>query len=149
MLTREPTLHMIREWQRIFQENKDTLSPGRRSGEEVEAYFCEKYQPEKLLHPAFARIAEENLLQNDHSRNKLPPWRSPEISVYGMDHPSVLIAIDRVTGFFQIESSDTARMSEIYDDLFLFRGLDEQDLENCFLTAQYIQLSQKESERQV
>ena len=34
-------------------------------------------------------------------------------------------------------------MAKIYDDLFVFRGLDEKDLENYFLVAQYIECREK------
>ena len=144
MLTQAPTRTMIREWQKIFQENKDRLTPNRKTGAAVDTYFREKYQPQKLTHPEFAHIAKDNLLQDDHHRSKLPCGASPKIAVYGIDNQSILVAIDLVTGFFQIESKHIARMAEIYDDLFLYRGLDEQDLENFFLMAQYVLLSKKE-----
>ncbi len=48
--------------------------------------------------------------------------------------------IDTESGYFQIESENMKLMEEIYDDLFLFRGLDECDLNNYFLVAEYVQI---------
>ncbi len=39
-----------------------------------------------------------------------------------------------------VESLNEEKMKEIYDDLFLYRGLDQKDLENFFLVAEYVRL---------
>ena len=49
--------------------------------------------------------------------------------------------MDLTTGFFQVESEDPAASARVYDDLFVYRGLDAADLENFFLVAQYVTLS--------
>ena len=48
------------------------------------------------------------------------------------------MGIDLVSGYFHVESPDRKEMERIYDDLFAFRGLDETDLQNYFLVAQYL-----------
>lgn len=45
----------------------------------------------------------------------------------------MFVGIDLVSGYFYVEGSE-----EIYDDLFAFRGLDERDLDNFFLVAEYV-----------
>lgn len=40
-------------------------------------------------------------------------------------------------------SEDINKSIEIYDNLFIYRGLDEEDLKNYFLVAEYIKLTQK------
>lgn len=42
-----------------------------------------------------------------------------------------------------MESEDIQKIVSIYDDLFVYRGLDEEDLNNYFLVAEYIKLTQK------
>lgn len=42
------------------------------------------------------------------------------------------------TGYFHIEGS-----SMLYDELFKFRGLDKQDLENFFLIYEYVKQTDK------
>ena len=80
-------------------------------------------------------------MENEHSREKLPQGLAPQIIAYKSKDSSILVGIDLITGFFHIEGKDIKTVTDIYDDLFLFRGLDEKDLKNYFLVAQYIQCS--------
>ena len=42
-----------------------------------------------------------------------------------------------------MEAADMVTAVPIYNDLFAFRGLDEDDLENFILVAEYMSLIQK------
>ena len=139
MLTTEPTIEMIQEWKCIYNENRDKLNPKRKSGAEINDYFCNKYRFEKLDSLSFHDVVEFNIMKNESNREKLPKGAVPQIVAYKAKDSSVLVGIDLVTGFFHIEGKDINRVAEIYDDLFLFRGLDETDIKNYFLVAQYIQ----------
>ena len=143
MLTCEPTIEMIEEWKRIYNENRDSLKPNRKSGTEVNAYFCRKYSFEKFESPSFRDVVKFNILENEHEKEKLPQGEMPQIAAYRANDCSVLVGIDLITGFFHVEGADIDGVAQIYDDLFLFRGLDEQDLKNYFLVAQYIQCRNK------
>ena len=143
MLTCEPTLEMIREWKRIYDENCDSLTPNRKSGFKLNEYFCSKYSFEKFDSPSFTEVVKFNILENEHDREKLPQGEIPQILAYKDKITSILVGIDLMTGFFHIEGEDIDRVAEIFDDLFLFRGLDEEDLKNYFLVAQYIQCKNK------
>ena len=138
MLTTEPTIEMIQEWKCIYNENRDKLKPNRKSGAEIND-FCNKYRFEKLDSLSFHDVVEFNIMKNESNREKLPQGAVPQIVAYKAKDSSVLVGIDLVTGFFHIEGKDINRVAEIYDDLFLFRGLDETDIKNYFLVAQYIQ----------
>jgi len=48
-----------------------------------------------------------------------------------------------ITGYIHAESEVMDKAEVVYNDLFAFRGLDEKDLENYFLLAQYMQLKGK------
>ena len=139
MLTTEPTIEMIQEWKCIYNENRDKLKPNRKSGAEINDYMCNKYRFEKLDSLSFHDVVEFNIMKNESNREKLPQGAVPQIVAYKAKDSSVLVGIDLVTGFFHIEGKDINRVAEIYDDLFLFRGLDETDIKNYFLVAQYIQ----------
>lgn len=139
MLTTEPTIEMIQEWKCIYNENRDKLKTNRKSGAEINDYFCNKYRFEKLDSLSFHDVVEFNIMKNESNREKLPQGAVPQIVAYKAKDSSVLVGIDLVTGFFHIEGKDINRVAEIYDDLFLFRGLDETDIKNYFLVAQYIQ----------
>ena len=139
MLTTEPTFEMIQEWKRVFAAEQQSLSPNRKTGAEVDAYFRAHYPLFEVFDSAEWRemVTEEILLSPPHAE-KLPPGNMPEIAVYRMG--DVYAAIDLVTGHFHIECEDIGRIVPIFDDLFLYRGLDKADLQNYFLVAEYVRL---------
>lgn len=138
MLTTKPTPEMVREWKRIYDEYHDSLKPNRKSGKDVNDYFCRKYSPEEFDSLSFCDVVEFNIMENEPMREKLPKGTEPKIMTYRIKEDSIIVGIDLVTGFFHIEGEDIDRVAEIYDDLFMYRGLDEMDLKNCFLVAEYV-----------
>lgn len=147
MLTTEPTEEMVQEWRRIHGEYREKLKPNRKSGEQVNQYFTEKYSPERYDSAEFVSAVEYNIMMNEPEREKLPEGVLPQIVTYKLCDGTISVGIDLATGFIHVESEDIQRAAEIYDDLFLFRGLDEKDIDNCFLTAQYIQCLNNNIER--
>ncbi len=141
MLTTEPTFEMIAEWKRIFEIYHSSLTPNRKSGNEVDLYFRGKYAYRLFDNAEFREIASLNITENDHFKSKLPKDTLPNIQSYQTGN--VLVAIDLCTGEFHIESENTEEAISIHDDLFAYRGLDEEDLKNFFLVAEYVKLSQK------
>ena len=67
------------------------------------------------------------------------------ISRLGRPMNDVLVAIDLSTGEFHIESENIEEVISIHDDLFTYRGLDAEDINNFFLVAEYIKLTQREN----
>ena len=55
---------------------------------------------------------------------------------------NALVGIDLSTGEFHIESKNIEEVMPLHDDLFIYRGLDEEDLKNIFLVAEYVKLTQ-------
>ena len=145
MLTTEPTIEMIQEWKRIYDENRNSLKPNRKSGAEVNDYFCNKYHFEKFDSSTFRDAVKFNIMENEPNREKLPQGVEPKIVSYKDKDSSIIVGIDLISGFFHIEGGNIDKVSEIYDELYLFRGLDEKDIKNYFLVAQYIQCLQKKS----
>ena len=86
-------------------------------------------------------MASLNITENDYFKNKLPKDTLPNIQSYQTGN--VLVAIDLYTGEFHVESESIEEAISVHDDLFVFRGLDEEDLKNFFLVAEYVTLSQK------
>jgi hypothetical protein len=140
MLTSEPTTEMISEWKKIFEKHKGNLMPNRKSGIEVDKYFREKYNFISVKNEDYARIVTRNILENEHSFQKLGGL-SPDIKVYFSD--DIYVGIDLISGEFQIECEDVNSIIPIYDDLFVFRGLDNDDIQNYYLVAQYITLTSR------
>ena len=49
----------------------------------------------------------------------------------------IYVGIDLNTGFFQVECEDIDKMKIIWDDLFIVRGLSEEDIENLIRLTDY------------
>ena len=129
MLTKEPTPEQNNEWKRIFETHCSQMQPNRKTGVQVDNYFRNKYPYQVYDNSEFKKIVELNIVQNAHSQSKL--------QIVG-----VFIGIDLVSGEFHIESENINKSVPIYDDLFVYRGLDKEDLKNCFLVAEYVRLTQ-------
>ena len=106
-------------------------------------YKAEKEGVFGYLEVKMREIVEYNIMHSNHNKEKLPEGMLPRINLYKVKDSDVIVGIDSVTGFFQVEGKDTERMEEIFDDLFAFRGLDAMDIENYFLVAQYIECTNK------
>lgn len=141
MLTKEPTSEMIAEWKRIFEKYHSTLTPNRKSGYEVDSYFREKYAYQLFDNAEFQQMVSLNITGNDFLRSKLPKGVLPNIQSYQTG--KVFVAIDLCTGEIHVESENIEEVIPIFDDLFVYRGLDEDDLKNYFLVAEYVKLSKK------
>ena len=141
MLTTEPSAEMISEWKRIFEAYHSALTANRKSGREIDRYFREKYSCQLFDNSEFREAALLNITENDYFKSKLPEDTLPNIQSYKTGN--ALVAIDLSTGEFHIESENLEEVIQIHDDLILYRGLDEKDLKNFFLVAEYVKLSQK------
>ncbi len=141
MLTKEPTAEMAAEWKKVYEENRHSITPNRKTGEEVNRYFTEKYSFSEFESPEFADAVRFNITENEHNFSKLPEGVQPVIKTYMSD--GIFVGIDLVTGFFHAECENIEKAEQVYDDLFVYRGLDEQDLRNYFLVAEYVRLKNK------
>lgn len=123
---------------KIYAKYRPTLRPNRKSGAEVDRYFREKYEHTTLESTEFKSVVRYNIMENEHSREKLPSGVQPDIRCYITS--GVLVGIDLISGEFHIEAEDMGKAAGIYDDLFVYRGLDSADLDNFVITAEYVRL---------
>lgn len=140
MLTTEVIPELVEGWKRIFEANRLSLHPNRKTGKEIDDYFRKKYHYQTFDNEEFRKIVAYNIMENEHSRRKLPQGTRPNPQCYCKD--GVLVGIDLLSGEFHVECEDINKAAAVYDDLFLYRGLDEEDLKNYFLVAEYIRLSE-------
>lgn len=140
MITSEVTPGMLEEWKRIFDLHRSKLSPNRKKGIEVDDYFRNKYTYQRFDSPQFKKVVEFNIMGNEHSRSKLENGMKPDIHTYQVEN--VLVGIDVSSGEFCVECEDIEKVIPVYDDLFVYRGLDEDDLKNYVLVAEYVKLTQ-------
>ena len=134
MITTEVTSEQIENWKKIYSENKNNLVVNRICGKELNEYFVEKYHPIKEAPSQFVDTVILNAKENGE--------QEPIISAYILDG-NIYVGIDLNTGFFQVECEDIDKMKIIWDDLFIVRGLSEEDIENYVIAAQYILLQNK------
>ena len=86
-------------------------------------------------------------MENAHPNDKLEDGTRPDIRCYRTGN--ALVGIDLVSGAFHVEAVDMAEAIPVYNDLFVFRGLSEDDLKNFVLVAEYVRLTQNDSTRGV
>ena len=139
MLTTEPTQEMIAEWKRIYDAAHESMRPNRKSGVELDEYFREHYSYKVLDDAEFCKMVADEITENSFLFKKLPKGILPDIRCYAVGN--VLIGIDLNSGEFHTESEDIDKVIPIHDDLFVFRGLDKDDLKNFFLVAEYVKLT--------
>ena len=131
MITTEVNSEQIENWKKIYSENKNNLVVNRISDKELNDYFVEKYHPNKEAPSQFVDTVILNAKENGK--------QEPIISAYILAG-NIYVGIDLNTGFFQVECEDIDKMKIIWDDLFIVRGLSEEDIENFVIAAQYILL---------
>ena len=131
MITTEVTSEQIENWRKIYSENKNKLVVNRISGKALDNYFVEKYHPIKEAPSQFVDIVILNAKENNE--------QEPTVSAYELEG-NIYVGIDLNSGFFQVECEDVDKMRTVWDDLFLARGLSEDDIDNYVIVAQYILL---------
>ena len=140
MLTKMPTQEMIDEWKKIFEENRASLMPNRKTGIEIDNYLKTHYYVMPINTDKANKVVVENIMNNEPLKEKLPQGVFPCPVTYYVGDEKVFVGIDLVTGYFQCEEKGAEK---IFDDLFAYRGLDEMDLKNYFLVAEYIKCTSR------
>lgn len=137
MITKKLTNQDISDMKRIFEENRSSLVPCRKTGAEVDKYFRSRYSFEPFNDSDFIKIVEAGILENGF----LPEGARPDIRSYRMG--DILVGIDLSSGEFHVEAEDIDKVIPVYDDLFVYRGLGKDDLDNFVLVAEYVRLTKK------
>ncbi|WP_195199634.1 hypothetical protein [Faecalispora jeddahensis] len=156
MLTREPTKELLQEYKSIWMQYKGRLRPNRKSGRELLDYLQQKYILTEIWDKEAADAVILSVTQNQPYKEKLPMDMAPvprtfflentgngevfytsenkdPIDIWGGDITRIFIGIDLTTGYFTAEGS-----TMLWDEMYAFRGLDEEDLKNYVRVAQYI-----------
>jgi hypothetical protein len=150
MLMQEATPEMVETWKSIFAEYKTRLCPNRKKASDIIEYLEGKYQLGESVDEQWKQVVIDNVLLSDFYLSKLPAGRTVTPRVFYVKNTGngkslyrqqddifsgreIIIGIDMETGFFHVEGS-----SLLWDELFAFRGLDEDDLNNYYLVAEYI-----------
>lgn len=161
MLMQEPTPALYRYWREIWNFHKDALRPNRISGQMLDHYLRTTYPLHPLAHPQALQNVTDNVLHNAPWARKLPTGVAPQpvaywvkniqngAALYQAQEPffqsnPIFVGIELISGFFCVEGS-----SLLWDELYLQRGLDQQDLQNPYCVAEYIACLQRLSTQPV
>lgn len=133
MITEKVTKKQLAAWKALYLQKRDTLQSNRITGAQLDRWFRETYHPAPLEHSGFLEVMAANAAEQAQTQ------AAPDIACYLVED-TILVGIDRTTGFFQVECEDISRAEPLWDALFLRRGLSDQDLSNYVLTALYLEL---------
>ena len=155
MLTTPPTLALIAHWQSVFKTYRHRLVPNKKNTEQVLAYLAERYPLEAVDTAAARAVVTGNITANRPLAEKCPPGRAlrpvvfevvrqgsgvrlyEERNTFYGDAP-IMVGLEYETAFVMVEGS-----GELADQLVAFAGLDQADLDNYYLVANYIACLEK------
>ncbi|MCL2568013.1 MAG: hypothetical protein FWE12_01045 [Oscillospiraceae bacterium] len=155
MLRQEPTPEMIAEWEMVWRAHKDKLRPNRKSGADIVKYLTEKYPLRELHDAAATQVVIDNVVMNEHLAERIPEGIVPLAVTFIVENRAegrklyaepdeflgdgdIFVGVELVSGYYQVEGT-----SLLWDELCVFQGLDEKDIENFFCVAQYIEAIKK------
>ena len=150
MQTTPVTKADIARWKQIYAEYQPQLKPNRISGAMLYAYLDSHYPLRPLDDSRAEFTVTQNILQNECFACQLPEGTAPEpvccviepvgsgSALYSAQDAvfagsEIIVGIDLVTGYFLVEGS-----SALWDELYVQRGLNQDDLENFYSVAEYI-----------
>ena len=155
MLMQEATPEMVAAWKITFDQYRPHLSPNKKTGLEIIAYLTQKYSITELTDDTIKQVVVDNVILNEGYLNKMPSGKTPVAKVFLIVNTgagnslyekqddlfkgnAIFVGVELETAFFMVEGS-----SLLWDELFAFRGLDDEDLTNFYLVAEYISCLKK------
>lgn len=150
MPTQPPTQEMIDNWKAVWRQYCGLLAPNRKSGRELVDYLSARYSLRERDDPKAYEAVRQNVLKNKHLADKLPLDTKPDPKAFfvedtGKGHElfarreaiwtgdKIFVGIDLASGWYLVEGSCL-----LWDELCAFQGVDETDLKNIYVVAQYI-----------
>ena len=156
MITQGPTPGMLAEWKKISEQYKGLLRPNRKSGADLLGYLQSSYPLTEITDKGALAVISENVSQNAFWAEKLPAGQLPlpkafyledignghkfylpenkdRPDLWGGEITKIFVGVDLCSGFYMVEGS-----TMLWDELRAFQGVDEEDLENYVVVADYI-----------
>lgn len=150
MLTTPPTPEMIAEWQSVFKKYRSRLVPNKKSVDQVIAYLQQKYPLEAVDTVAALAVVTWNITANRPFAEKCPQGRALKPVVFRIPNQGggvvlyeqqealfngapIMVGLEHETAYVGVEGSGA-----LADELVAYQGLDQADLANYYLVANYI-----------
>ena len=156
MIVQMPSQEVLKEWKSLWKCYKDTLQPNRKNGPELLQYLQSNYCLTEIFEDNILNTISENVTNSPYWSDKLPEGSSPFPKAYYLENHGngkkfylpenqdpidlwggvitrIFVAIDLSSGFYTVEGSTL-----LWEELCAFQGVDENDLKNYVIVAQYI-----------
>ena len=161
MIVQEPSKERLEEWKSTWMKYKELIKPNRRTGLELLEYLQRHYSLTKIFDADALDAIRYTVTMNKPLSEKLPdgvtpaprafylenagegekfylPENKDDEKIWGKDITKIFVGIDLSSGFYLVEGS-----TMLWDELCSFQGLDEKDLQNYVIVAQYINALQR------
>ncbi|MCK9286333.1 MAG: hypothetical protein PHU24_11585 [Sphaerochaetaceae bacterium] len=155
MVTQAPTKQLINEWKSIYTTYKDILKPNKLTAQQLIEYLLHKYQAKELADQRWSQVVVDNVLMNEFFKKKLSASDEATAKIFQIENVGaaetlyneremfykdqpIVVGIELNSVYFLVEGSQ-----HLWDELFAQRGLDEDDLNNYYLVAEYINCLKK------
>lgn len=149
------TQKMMKDWKVTYEQYKAKVNPNRKTALEIIEHLKQNYPVTEVTNDQWKKMITHEVLENEHSAKKLPAGKQPFAVIFSVQNTgagthlyktqdkvfkgqNIFVGIEIETGHFHVEGS-----SLLWDELFAIRGLDEDDLTNFYLVAQYISCLKK------
>ncbi len=150
MLTRKVTPELVTTWKETAKTFRPLLQANKKTGPEILAYLTGKYPVREFTTDTLRDVVEDNILSNECHARKMPAGKTPEVYGFVIENTgtgkhlyetqdelfrgrAIIGGVELHSGYFMVEGS-----SLLWDELCAFRGLDEDDLENFYMVAEYV-----------
>lgn len=161
MIVQKPSKERLGEWKSIWIKYKDVIKPNRKTGRELLEYLQSKYALTEIFDADALDAISYTVTRNTYLSEKLSlgvapvprtfylenagqgekfylPENKDDEEIWGGDVTRIFVGIDLSSGFYLIEGS-----TMLWDELCCFQGIDEKDLQNYVIVAQYINALQR------
>ena len=155
MLLQEPTPEMVVRWKETYNAFRPRLTPNNRPIGEVTLYLKNNYPVTELKDQKYLQVVIGNVTLNKQYAEKIPDGTTPIAQVFQMENTGsgkilyenqdelfrgtpIIAGFEQESGYFMVEGS-----SRLWDELFVYRGLDSVDLDNFYLVAESRRVTKK------
>lgn len=155
MMNFRPSNQLLSRYKSIYEEYKNRLTPNKKSTDELISYVKTNYFVDEITDPKWNQVVIDNVLHNEFINIKLN-GEKPESIVFAIQNigngknlynekyaTPIFVGIEKKSGYFIVDGPEDSKYPDLWDELFVFSGLDAMDLQNYVLVGMYIECLNK------
>lgn len=153
--TQEVSQQKVREWKAVYEKYRNNLNVNAKSILELIEYLKQKYTLKEEASEEFKNVVINNIKLNEPFSKKIPSNKELKPIVFTIQNEanaktlyenqeeiyrggSIIVGMEFETGCVFVEGS-----SELTDEITAFKGLDEDDINNYYVVANYVRCLKK------